>query len=320
MILADKISELRRENGMSQEDLAEKLDVSRQSVSKWESGGSIPDLDKILKLSAVFGVSTDYLLKEDAAAEVSAPDDGKPRLRSISLTEATDYMDSVAETAKKMARGVALCVLSPVILMLCLGLAEAGVFSEEVGVGIGLAVLLSMVAVGVLQIVSVSLRLGKYNYLETQDFNLEYGVCGVVEKRKEEFATSHRSAISIGVAFCIVAAVPVIVAGCLDLEVMALFAVALLLVLVACGVYLFVGAAMVQGSYEKLLQEGEYSQERKTQEKRLEPFGRIYWPGVTALYLAASFVSRRWDYTWIIWPVCAVLFAALREIKRAKMK
>ena len=65
MILADKIIELRKKNGLSQEELAEKLNVSRQSISKWEGAQSIPDMNKILKLSDLFSVSTDYLLKDE---------------------------------------------------------------------------------------------------------------------------------------------------------------------------------------------------------------------------------------------------------------
>ena len=65
MILADKIIRLRKKNGWSQEELAERLKVSRQSVSKWEGAQSMPDLDKILQLSKIFGVSIDYLLKEE---------------------------------------------------------------------------------------------------------------------------------------------------------------------------------------------------------------------------------------------------------------
>ena len=65
MILADKIIQLRKKNGWSQEELAEKLNVTRQSVSKWESAQSIPDLQKILQLSQIFEVSTDYLLKDE---------------------------------------------------------------------------------------------------------------------------------------------------------------------------------------------------------------------------------------------------------------
>ena len=65
MILADKIMELRKKNGWSQEELAEKVHVSRQSVSKWEGAQSVPDLQRILEMSKIFGVSTDYILKDD---------------------------------------------------------------------------------------------------------------------------------------------------------------------------------------------------------------------------------------------------------------
>ena len=65
MILAEKITELRKKNGWSQEELAEQLDVSRQSISKWESAQSTPDMNRILKMSDIFGVSTDYLLKDE---------------------------------------------------------------------------------------------------------------------------------------------------------------------------------------------------------------------------------------------------------------
>ena len=71
MILADKIIELRKKNGWSQEELAEKLDVSRQSISKWESAQSIPDMNRIIAMSQIFGVSTDVLLKDEL--ELTAP-------------------------------------------------------------------------------------------------------------------------------------------------------------------------------------------------------------------------------------------------------
>ena len=64
MILAEKIMSLRKRAGWSQEELASQLGVSRQSVSKWESALSIPDIAKITQLSELFGVTTDYLLKD----------------------------------------------------------------------------------------------------------------------------------------------------------------------------------------------------------------------------------------------------------------
>lgn len=63
MNFSEKLLTLRKAKGMTQEQLAEKLDVSRQSISKWESGQAVPELDKIVALSAIFDVTTDYLLK-----------------------------------------------------------------------------------------------------------------------------------------------------------------------------------------------------------------------------------------------------------------
>ena len=64
MIFAEKIITLRKRNGWSQEDLAARVNVSRQAVAKWEVSQSIPSLDKIVQLSLIFGVTTDYLLKD----------------------------------------------------------------------------------------------------------------------------------------------------------------------------------------------------------------------------------------------------------------
>ena len=69
MTLSDKIIRERKKNGWSQEELAEKVNVSRQAVSKWEAGQSVPDLDKILQISNLFGVTTDYLLKYEVESE-----------------------------------------------------------------------------------------------------------------------------------------------------------------------------------------------------------------------------------------------------------
>ena len=71
MNLSEKIQDLRKQNNLSQEQFAEKLNVSRQAVSKWESGQSIPDVDKIIAMSEIFEVSTDYLLKDVKTKEKS---------------------------------------------------------------------------------------------------------------------------------------------------------------------------------------------------------------------------------------------------------
>ena len=84
MKLSDKLIELRKEKGWSQEDFAEKLDVSRQAISRWENGSALPDAQNLFRISKLFNVSADYLLNDghegektipatDAATEVTAP-------------------------------------------------------------------------------------------------------------------------------------------------------------------------------------------------------------------------------------------------------
>ena len=115
MILADKIVSLRKKAGWSQEDLAEKLGVTRQSVSKWEGAQSVPDMDKVVMMSRLFGVSTDFLLKDELEEETpcaAAQDDDTP-LRRVSLTQASAYLALRKAAAPKIAIATALCITSP---------------------------------------------------------------------------------------------------------------------------------------------------------------------------------------------------------------
>lgn len=73
MTLAEKLLSLRTQRGLSQEDLAERMEVSRQSVSKWETGQGGPDLDKIIKLADLFGVSVDELVREGERPQPPEP-------------------------------------------------------------------------------------------------------------------------------------------------------------------------------------------------------------------------------------------------------
>ena len=88
MTFSDKLIALRKKAGWSQEELAERLNVSRQSVSKWESAQSMPDIDKILQLSSLFGVTTDCLLKDTQAEPEYTEDDTSPLPRIKALTAA----------------------------------------------------------------------------------------------------------------------------------------------------------------------------------------------------------------------------------------
>ena len=73
MNMSDKIIKHRKANGWSQEDFAEKLNVSRQAISRWENGTALPDAQNILQISKLFHVTTDYLLNEDYESDRDIP-------------------------------------------------------------------------------------------------------------------------------------------------------------------------------------------------------------------------------------------------------
>lgn len=322
MILADKIIELRKKNGWSQEELAMQLGISRQSVSKWESAASIPDLDKILKLSELFGVSTDYLLKDTmetpaASAAVSdweADDAEDHPIHTVTLEEAQTYLEVNQRSAKKIAFGVAVCILSPILLILLGGLSEygSGAITENMAGGIGVTILLLMIAGAVALFVSCDIQLSKYEYLGKESISLAYGVTGIIQKKQEEFAGIFRTGIIAGITLCITSVTPLMIAATFDAgDLICIYCTCLLLALIAFAVYLFIRVGMVHGSYQKLLEEGDYTREKKAENRRNDPIATIYWCVVTAIYLGISFYTRSWHTTWIIWPVAGVLFAAL---------
>lgn len=325
MILADKITSLRKKCGWSQEELADQLGISRQSVSKWESGMSIPDLEKIVKMSALFGVSTDYLLKDEIEETLPSEtyDTDSAEARPVSLEEANAYMDLVKETAPKFAVAIPTLVLCPIPMLLLGAFAEMHPekYSEDVFGGIGLAILLIIVLIAVVPIILSSMRLSKYEYLEKEEISLLYGVKGIVEKRKEEYEETYRQGIVIGVVLCIAGVIPLVLAGVLGANdfVAAIF-VCVLLCLIALAVHFFVGRGLVRESFTKLLQEGDYTADMKKGGKVVEKIAGVYWCLVTAGYLAWSFLGNAWGISWVVWPVAGVLFGAIACAARLMKK
>ena len=337
MILAEKIMQLRKKNGWSQEELAEQMKVSRQSVSKWESGSSIPDLNKILLLAQIFDVSTDYLLKDELGEEAVAEESSivacgmegdigcdaksrivpEPEVRKVSLDEAVSYMGDSLIAANRMAVGVAMCIISPILLMVLAVYAEEGLIpiSEDMAGGIGIILVLLFIAPAVVLFITVGMRMERYQYFEKEQIELEYGVAGIVKERKQAYTETYTAGILIGVTLCILSAVPLFAAAAFQAEDRILIlCVAGLLLIVAMAVYILVRVMTVRFCYDKLLQENEYTLRKKAAARRNSKWEAIYWPLIVAVYLAYSFWTMDWERSWIIWPVAAVLSVVLSAI------
>ncbi len=332
MILADKIITLRKKNGWSQEELAEKLNVTRQSVSKWEGAQSVPDLNKILLMSRIFEVNTDYLLKDELeepdgtqnteSLETGGFEESVPA-RRVSMEEARAFLDIKEKLAGKIAFAVSLCIVSPVCLIFLGAAQETGriSISENMAAGAGLLILLLAIAIAVAVFISSGIRMGQYDYLDKDRIETDYGVTGMVKDQKSEYQGTYTRYHIIGTCCCILAATPLFTMLMFTEEdFMMAMAVCVLLFIVAIGVYFFVVAGVRWESMQKLLQEGDYTIDNKKNEAAFEPVSKAYWLVATAIYLGYSFYTNAWEISWIVWPVAGVLFAAVKVIYVASVR
>ena len=323
MILADKLILLRKRAGWSQEELAQQLDVSRQAVSKWEGAQSIPDIHKILQLSRLFGVATDYLLRDEleepeGEALPAAPDE--PGLRRVSMEEAAAYLDRRKADAPKLALATFLCILSPAALILLGALSELSAFPlrENAAGGLGLCILLALVAVGVGFFLSCAARVKDFDLLDSEPFETEYGVSGMVRERQAAFRETYTRLNILGTVLCILSAVPIFIALIVNgPDALYAAAVCVLLLLVGLGCIAFVYGGTRQSAMERLLEEGEFTRRQKARRSLKCAISTVFWLVVVAVYLLYTFGpsgNGQPQYSWFIWPIAGVLYAAVMAL------
>jgi transcriptional regulator with XRE-family HTH domain len=310
MILADKIIELRKQNNWSQEELAEKLGVSRQAISKWEGAQSTPDLERIIAMSNLFGVSTDYLVKDEIESEVvpEKAEESGSSLRRLSMEEANAFLGARLRSARPIAFGVWLCIMAVIAPIL------SGIWSEySVAEPLGFIIAAFIVAGAVALFLLNAFKLKAFEWMDNEPFETAYGIDGMVKERLQNFMPKFAIHIVIGVVLCIVALTVFVASDFLpDLIHVSEYAViAAGMAIIAFAVYLFVSAGIVRGAYSRLLQENDYHPDKKALLKKIKPFIGVYWLVATSIYLAYSFITMDWQRSWIIWPVAGVLFGAL---------
>lgn len=253
MKLSEKIIALRKQQGWSQEDLAEHLGISRQSVSKWESGASTPELERVIQLCDLFGLSADSLIRDDMPLASGEPDDRPEIDRDYPILTQDDvyaYLSQCQAFAHEIGLGVAACVLCPAPLVALIGL-----FGDGFGPAVGVPLLLLIVAWAVYRFVMAGTEMQRYRYIEKGCFVPARGVMRWVRESRDQFRSTFIREISIGTVLCIVSPAPLIFLASFlgERPLAAGTGTALLLALVAAGCYLFTRTGCVQSSYRRLL-------------------------------------------------------------------
>lgn len=353
-MIGEKIAELRRTNNMSQEELADRLGISRQSVSKWESGQSLPDIEKLPLLSDIFHVSIDYLVKEDTVPAVQTvqaepePEEPSPSMKedapfrderfrsweeSVRKTffsgrekeekgkyilrkeEAEEFIDLREEKGRRVSLGVAECVGSIIPIMVSLGVSELFPFIHEAAaVPIGVVGMFIMIAHAVAGFINAS-NIGKqYEFLDKTEILPEYEAEEVIEQRCPLMKMKSRSDITTGVVLCILSVTPFLIGAALT-EMTDLIAF-------GCCAAMF---AMIAEAVRRFVKAGYASGtvNRLMQEgdfsvemKRKMDFESIYWTIITIVYVTYSTVTGSWHISWIIWVIAGIAWPLISGQKQ----
>lgn len=286
MSLAENLQYLRAREGVTQEQLAERLDVSRQSVSKWESAASYPEMDTLLKLCDMFRVDMDTLLRGSVENSLSEDTAGYDRFMTL--------------YARKIAGGVSAIVGSVALwsFLSALGLSEM----------LGTAMLLLVIAAAAVVFIASS--------MEEEHFRKKHPVIPdfYTEPQKERFHCRYIWYIAGGVGAILLGVVMMVLAFTVlpEKEPYESYMGAAFLVIVACAVYFLIYGGMLEDKYNiaKYNRQNNPTPEDKSRRRRATTACSVIMILATAVFLFAGLAYYKWNWAAIIYPVGGVLCGA----------
>ena len=253
MILSEKITELRKRNGLSQEQFGDRMGVSRQAVSKWEMAQTTPDINKLMAMSELFGVPVDFLLKDEYDLSFidnkrSEPVAAKKEDKTISLEEVRKYWKAKKTSALKIILAICLFFISPVPGMLL-------TINDDYTLGlVGTIVqILFLIAVAVLIVLAVW-PMSAFKYFRNGDTELAYGVRGVAEEYKKNYEHTHLLGVLIGIGLILVSIIPMMVCMLFTENRMAMvLSGILMMILLASGISLLTYVSLINSGFNRIL-------------------------------------------------------------------
>lgn len=339
-MLAEKIYQLRKAKNWSQEDLAANIGVSRQSVSKWERGEALPDLERMISLSDIFGVSIDDLIrsnkitedeKEDlqSQARTTTPqtDQETPltSLNEIDLASAHAYLQVKQVTSQSNAAACFLIIIGSGSFF------ALQMMADELPTAFWLQIIAWVILLASMAIASASFMQNqqlseKYRWIETQPHQLGFQVEEILERDQRANREIWQKQTITGTTLCILSALPlVITSSILDDDLPIAISLLATIALISAGVYQLMRSADLKKGYQILLQ-GPQASTRWGQSSDDDPefkkdpiwthVQNSYWGLVLVSYLTISFVFRAWAWSWILFVIAPFLFDLVQLLYR----
>ena len=296
-----KLRTIRKSQGISQEELAERLNVSRQAVSKWESGQGFPETDKLIQLSKLFGVSLDFLLKGDAEAE--APGDDSSFYASREAIEG--FLMHRRIMSFRIATGIAIIIMSTSMAMLTAHV-------------MGRAMMLVIAAIGVCVLIVQGFLPKRYEEISSRPLIVD-----------ESFLTGFRLGhakrrwrcgmlIAGGIMIIILSLVMLMLLGSApQLESSNLDAIAPILWAVAVFLIIIAGSAL---QAEGIIANNAAHMAETEKDRKSEPLFEAVLPLTGIIYVAMGLIWGVWHPGWLIFPIAILICVAIAELGAYRSK
>jgi len=241
--------------------------------------------------------------------EYVKPKQIKPE-KMLTMEQVKQYISDRISASVKIAIAVFLCIASPTLVIFANMAGSAANMNEDVAMAIGIFLffLFLIIAIGIFIFTGISNK--RWDYIKYEPLQMDFSTESFIRQQMENYRALYAILIAVGVILCVASVVPAAVIGTLDSgnEFMDNLSGALVLFIVAIGVMFLIIAGVRQRAYELLLHLNGHQRSYYRGKTRMErKIKSVYWPTIVCIYLMISFLSFHWEFTWIIWPIAAVL-------------
>ena len=291
MSFAENLQFLRKQKEITQEQLAEQLEVSRQSVSKWESGISYPEMEKLLQICSMFHCNMDTLMQGDVSRSFATDSYGYDSFQNL--------------FSKMIALGVALILTGISVMSFLCGFG----LNEEYASAVFFAFVI--IAVMIFVVMGMQHEQFRRKYPVIEDF--------YTEEEKDAGYRKFTVRIAVGVATILIGVLFFLVAGSMTEEGVTVFGrvqeqteeilTGVFMLILAAGVALLVYGSIQKDKYniENYNKEGNPSPEKKKKDSLIGMLCGCIFLAATAIYLVWSFMMDSWAVSWIVFAVAGLL-------------
>lgn len=297
MGFSENLQNLRKIKNMSQEQLAEKLDVSRQAVSKWESGNGYPETEKIITICEIFDCSIDNLLKGKITADTTG--------------EKKKYESLQNKFSKGISLGVGIILLGTTILLYFAGLsAMAGTseLEEQYGI-IGVTILLFCVLIALPIFITLGIQEENYKKKNPKLSNI------YSEEELENFNKKFIVGIATGVSLILFGTIFLIfLYGMKMVSEESTIPVVILMAFVTIAVPILSYFGIQKDKYDIEKYNEKNSEEGKKREETSGKICGVIMLIATAIFLSLGFIFNLWKICWVVFPIGGILCGIVSTI------